>query len=393
MARTATIGTALRTFPRECFRGFIGSFPGFNRALRICAICALTWAGAGCSAGYILRAGWEEARILTNRRPIQAVLRDTTVDALTRDKLRLVLDVRDFAVRDLGLRAGNSYRDFTELDRDTLALQVMAAAELDLTWKMWNFPIVGALPYKAWFDFDRALAEAEALRREGWDVRVSPVSAFSTLGWFPDPILSPTLRADSVSLANTVIHEILHSTYYPTGQADFNESFANFVGYRGAIAFFCDAVRSRPPAASSDPAEATSPACATARQRWEDARIFGRFFQSVAEPLRAVYDSGAPDPEKRIEKRQVFADAAARWEAEYREALGGRFGSIDPGQLDNAWVIARLLYYRGLDDFETVYARHGELMPAVWEITETAEGRDPWEALQSLLAPDESEAR
>ena len=202
MARTATVGTALRTFPRECFRGFIGSFPGFNRALRICAICAVTWAGAGCSAGYILRAGWEEARILTNRRPIQAVLRDTTVDALTRDKLRLVLDVRDFAVRDLGLRAGNSYRDFTELDRDTLALQVMAAAELDLTWKMWNFPIVGALPYKAWFDFDRALAEAEALRREGWDVRVSPVSAFSTLGWFPDPILSPTLRAASVSLAN-----------------------------------------------------------------------------------------------------------------------------------------------------------------------------------------------
>ena len=71
--------------------------------------------------------------------------------------------------------------------------------------------------------------------------------------------------------------------------------------------------------------------------------------------------------------------------------LGSR--SIDPGQLDNAWVIARLLYYRGLDDFETVYARHGELMPAVREITETAEGRDPWEALQSLLAPDESEAR
>ncbi|WP_419950736.1 aminopeptidase [Candidatus Palauibacter sp.] len=336
------------------------------------ALLALLLLGAsGCSPAYVLRAGWEEARILSARRPIRAVIHDTTVAVETRDKLRLVLDARDFAERDLGLRAGASYESFAQLHRDTLLLNVLAAPEFELRWKTWWFPIVGHLPYKGYFDFDDARAEAASLAAEGYDVSVRPVSAFSTLGWFPDPIMSTTLRLDSLGLVETVIHEITHSTYFPTGQADFNESFANFVGHRGAIEFFCDAVRDES-------------ACQRALWRWEDTRVFGHFFHSILAPLEEVYASTLPDDEKRAAKREVFVAAAQRFETEYKPRLHARYGSIDPDGLDNAWVISRLLYYTRLDDFERVYQSRGSLVPSVEALMEEATTGDPWDALTRL---------
>ena len=328
----------------------------------------------GCSPAYVLRAGWEEARILSARRPIRAVIHDTTVARETRDKLRLVLDARDFAERDLGLRAGASYESFAQLNRDTLVLNVLAAPEFALRWKTWWFPIVGHLPYKGYFDFDDARAEAASLAEDGYDVSVRPVSAFSTLGWFPDPIMSTTLRLDSLGLVETVIHEITHSTYFPTGQADFNESFANFVGHRGAIEFFCEAV-------------ADESACQRARWRWEDTRVFGDFFHSILAPLEEVYASTLPDEAKRAAKREVFEDAARRFETEYIPRLHARYGAIDPDGLDNAWVISRLLYYTRLDDFERVYESHGALVPSVEALMAEAAAGDPWEALTRLAGP------
>ena len=339
--------------------------------IRALAALLLLCAG-GCSPAYVLRAGWEEARILSARRPIRAVIHDTTVARETRDKLRLVLDARDFAERDLGLRAGASYESFTQLHRDTLVLTVLAAPEFELRWKTWWFPIVGHLPYKGYFDFEDARAEAAGLAAEGYDVSVRAVSAFSTLGWFPDPIMSTTLRLDSLGLVETVIHEITHSTYFPTGQADFNESFANFVGHRGAIEFFCDAVRD-------------ASACERARLRWDDTRVFGRFFHSILEPLEEVYASDMPDDAKRVAKREVFEEAARRFETEYRPQLrAGQYGLIDPAGLDNAWIISRLLYYTRLDDFERVYAARGELVPSVEALMREASAGDPWEALTRL---------
>lgn len=338
------------------------------------ALALLALAFAGCSPGYVLRAGWEEARILTARRPIRAVVHDTSVSVETRDKLRLVIDARDFAERDLGLRAGASYTSYADLQRDTLALNVLAAPEFDLRWKTWWFPIVGHVPYKGFFDFEDARAEAASLAADGYDVSLRPVTAFSTLGWFPDPILSTTLRLDSLSLVQTVIHEIAHTTFFATGQADFNESFANFIGHRGAIAFFCDAVR--------DPT-----ACERARVRWEDTRVFGRFFHSLLAPLEEVYGSDLPDEEKRARKRGVFEDAARRFEEEFRPQLrAGQYGRLDPAGLDNAWVISRLLYYTKLDEFERVYEGHDDLVQALATLFREAGSGDPWEALDRLLA-------
>src|SRR5690606_29809700 len=104
----------------------------------------------------------------------------------------------------------------------------------------WWFPIVGRVPYKGFFDFDEAHEQARRLDARGYDTYVRPSAAFSTLGWFNDPVLNTVLRYSDVDLVQTVIHELTHNTIYIAGQAGFNESFATFVGDRGAAAFFCD---------------------------------------------------------------------------------------------------------------------------------------------------------
>ena len=328
---------------------------------------------ASCSPEYVLRGGWEEASILSDRRPIEEVVADPSTEPEVREKLLLVRDARVYAQRQLGLDPGKSFTSYARLDSDTLVLVVSAAPELELRWKTWWFPIVGRLPYKGYFHFDKALDEAEELEADGYDVYVRPSSAFSTLGWLPDPILSPSLREDSIGLVETVIHEITHTTYFPKGQARFNESFANFVGWRGSIEFFCDAL--------ADVAR-----CTAAESRWHDMRLFGRFFNSVVEPLQELYASGAPESELRAGKRRILDEAAIRFDDDVRpQLLSGRYRSLDPDQLNNAWLLSRILYYTRLDDFETLWERYPDLRSTVAALIEEAGSGDPWEALDALL--------
>jgi len=335
---------------------------------------------SACSPTYVLRAGWEEAKILHSRRPIHDVVHDTTAPRELRDKLRLVQDARAFAGGTLGLDPGNSFTSYAEVDRDTLLLVVSAAPPYELRWKTWWFPIVGRVPYKGYFNFAAARREAVRLERQGYDTYVRPTTAFSTLGWLPDPLLSTVLRADSVDLVATIIHEITHTTFFPAGQAQFNESLANFVGHRGAIAFFCDALREEGH-------------CATARERWSDTREFGRFFHSIVDPLRELYARDLPDDERARRKREILRRASVRFAREVRPRLrSGSYGDLDPERLNNAWLLARILYYTRLDDFETIYEHAGSLRAAVRAILDAASADDPWSGIDAILPTADSRA-
>lgn len=346
--------------------GFAFSVPG-------ACLAAIPAIFGACSPGYVLRAGWEEAKILRDRRPIQEVVHDTTTTPEKRGKLRLVEDAREFSVRELGLDAGDSFTSYAELKSDTLLLVVSAVPEFELTWKTWWFPIVGRVPYRGYFHFDRAIRDAEKLEEQGYDVWVRPSSAFSTLGWLPDPLLSTTLRADSVSLVDTVIHEITHTTFFPAGQAHFNESFANFVGHRGAIDFFCGALEDEV-------------RCAKARDRWHDTRVFGRFFNRMVDSLTALYSTDLPAEEMRKGKAELLVRAADDFEAIKPDLRSGRYGSLDPERLNNAWLLSRVLYYSRLDDFETIYQSARDLRGAVAAVIQAGDRMPPWTAVDSLLA-------
>jgi len=337
----------------------------------------------GC---YLSRAAYEEARILARRTPIDRLVADADTPPAERAKLQLVLEARRFAADSVGLRPEQSFTRFSRLDRDTLVLVVSAAYPDRLARRTWWFPVVGRFPYKGFFDFDAAHRTADALRRDGFDVSIGASSAFSTLGWFNDPVVSTTLRMDSVSLVNTVIHEITHTTFFAKGQVVFNESFASFVGGRGAIAFF---------RALGDTALASH-----AEAEWADDLVLGAFWASLYARLDSAFaahpDSGKDEMTRRVARERRLG---AR-ERIYREARTQLVDSIGPllrtfpanwGQrvvLDNAVVMARRVYATELDLFDAVYEREGrDLTRAVQRLITLARERpaDPFAAVREFV--------
>lgn len=334
----------------------------------------------GC---YISRAAFEEAKILARRQPIDRLVADSTTPPDERAKLQLVQAARAFARDSLGLAPKQSFTRYTRLDRDTLVLVVSASYPDRLARRTWWFPIVGRFPYKGYFDFDDAHRSADALRAEGFDVSLGASSAFSTLGWFNDPLVSTTLRLDSVSLVNTVIHEIAHTTFFAKGQVVFNESFASFVGGRGAIAFF----RSRGDSVSASQAE----------REWEDERVLGAFWASLYATLDSAFaahpDSLDPDNARsnRLAAREsIYAAARTR----LVDSVAPRLHQYGPRwaeqvRLDNAVLMARRVYATGLDEFEAVYQQEGRsVTDAVARLIELAKASpaDPAAAVNAWLA-------
>jgi predicted aminopeptidase len=319
---------------------------------------------------YVARAAVKEALILARRRAIATVVADPATDPATRGKLELVLAARGFAADSLKLAARRTYTTYSRVGTDTLVL-VLTASRFDrLAAYTWTWPIVGRVPYEGFFDRAEALQEARRLERSGMDTYLRVSSAFSTLGWFNDPLLSTIVRDDSVDLAATVIHEILHNTVWVPGSVPFNESFADFVGYRGAEAFF----RARGDGRNARRAVA----------RWEDEIRLQHFYDSLAARLERVYALGLAGPALGEQRRRVFE--AAREElagpvASTLRTIDGRWLAQRP--LNNAVVIAQRLYRTRLDVFEELLAAsHGDLLGAIAEVRRRVAGAsDPWAAL------------
>ncbi|MBI3769294.1 MAG: aminopeptidase [Deltaproteobacteria bacterium] len=305
---------------------------------------------AGCSAAYVVRAGYEEAKILWRREPMARVLARGDLDADVRRKLETVLAARTFAM-EIGLDVDGSFGSLSYSDREANVFVVTAAKRSALEQYTWWFPIVGSVPYKGFFDPQQASAEAAALEARGYDTYVRTAAAFSTLGWFADPLLRHLLRYDEEFLVDLVLHEVYHNTFYLRGQAAFNESLATFVGHRGAIAFFRAHPERAHPAGEDDLA-------ARANATWDDARRFGAFVSRLATLLRGVY-ADAADPAQTLAARDtLFAQARAEYRA--LPFANGGFPSFVAEPLNNAVLLYYLLYGTDLDLFETIYHARGD---------------------------------
>jgi len=284
---------------------------------------------------YLARAGFEEGKILARRQPIAAIIADSATDAVLRAKLQLVLDARQFALDSLGLHAS------------TLVLVLSAAYRDSLAFRTWWFPVIGSVPYKGFFDFEQGKREAKAVDSAGFDAVLRPASAFSTLGWFNDPLLPTTLALDTLELANTVIHELVHTTYYAPGQAVFNESLANFVGSRGAERFFR--------------ARGQLHAAEEVVRRWDDEMVFGEFWSGLYGALDSAFQAHPGDkPARLIARDTVFARARVH----LRTTLAPRLRTMDSTsiarvRLNTAAVMARRIYLTDLSVFERVHRRAG----------------------------------
>ena len=328
------------------------------------------------TACYLSRGAWEEAKILSRRKPITEIVADRRTSESDREKLRVVLAARKYAQDSLKLKTKDSFTTFSRVDSDTLVLVLSAAYRDALKPYTWWFPIVGTVPYKGYFDFDAARAAERKFREDGFDTYLRPSDAFSTLGWFNDPLLNTSLRRDSIDLANTVIHELTHNTFYASGQAPFNESFAMFVGARGAAAFF----RSRGSDSSAKILDA----------RWEDDKVLAAFWAQLIRSLDSAYRAHPEDKAWRIAVRDtVYAAARAALIAEIApklKTINPRYAQRTP--LDNASLLARRVYASDLQLFDDVYEREGKnLRHTIGRVISLAKAKpeDPFGAIRAWV--------
>jgi predicted aminopeptidase len=191
----------------------------------------------GTSGCYFAHIAAGQSRLLRAGQPIESLLADPATSAELRSSLLLVQRVRTFA-NELGLEVGEKYTSFAPWPGDRIITTVVASNPGEVTPAGFLYPFFGRLPYKSFFDRERADAEVEALRSKGLDVCVVGVSAYSTLGWMDDPITEPMLRKGAGALVETLLHELVHATIYLKGHADFNESVASFIGQEGSVAFY-----------------------------------------------------------------------------------------------------------------------------------------------------------
>src|SRR5881396_188251 len=290
-------------------------------------------------ARYLARAGVEEAGILLRRRSMARLVADPKTPAPLSQRLRLVLAARAYAADSLKLIVGDTYTTYADLGRDTLLLVLSASRRDRLREYTWHFPIVGTVPYKGFFDFRQARQVAADMERVA-----------------------------------TVIHELAHNTLYVKSQTPFNESFASFVGYRGAEAFF----RSRGDALDAKRAAA----------RWRDERILDLLWAELARRLDSAYAQNLAGAALERARGVLFGWARAQLTGAVGQSLetyDWRWFATAP--LNNAVVIAQRLYRMNLNLFEEIYVHSNadlkETIRAIQVRVFTQPGKDPYQALYS----------
>ena len=178
-----------------------------------------------------------QLQILAKREKLELAI-ESSEDPTIQEKLKLIQSVRQFSIDQLGLNPGGGFDYYTQLDREEIGWHVTASYPLKMQSYTWWFPIVGEVPYKGFFQREKAIQLQEDLKEKGLDTKLRITAGYSTLGWFSDPVLSPQLKLSEPDLVGLVIHEMSHSTIYFPGDSLFNESYASFVEDKGVEIFY-----------------------------------------------------------------------------------------------------------------------------------------------------------
>jgi predicted aminopeptidase len=263
-----------------------------------------------------------------------------------------VRNIRRFAMEELGLKESKNYTRYVEIDRDYLAAVVSACAKDSFTRHEWWFPVVGKVPYKGFFDPADARKEREKLEKRDLDVWVRGVDAFSTLGWFRDPLYSYMRDYPPHRLANLLIHELLHATVFIKGHVQFNEELAEFIGSEGARLYIektygVDSEEYRMIGASDG-----------------DSAVFLAFIRELIAELETVYSGGADREEKLRRKAEIIREAQTRFEAGYDAMFqSGDYRGFAKLKVNNAYLELYRLYYEEDGFFKDLYERSGRDLP------------------------------
>jgi len=308
-------------------------------------------AAAGCSTlSYYGQAIEGQLEVMHRAEPIRARIADPATSPTLRAKLERVLAIREFATRELALPDNGSYRSYADLGRPFVVWNVVAAPEFSVEPRQSCFPVAGCVAYRGYYAQGAAEAFAGALRKEGYDVFVYGVAAYSTLGWFDDPVLNTFIGYPDADLARLVFHELAHQVVYVKGDTTFNESFAVAVEEEGVRRWL---------AQHSSPAERAAYAAARAR-RAEFVALVLRYRERAAE----LYREPLSDEAKRAAKAKLFAGLGADY-GELKARQWGGFAGYDRffAGLNNAHLASVATYEALVPAFRALLAREGGDLP------------------------------
>lgn len=319
------------------------------KRLHAVAIASLVVVAAGCAQlGYYAQATRGQLSLMSSARPIDDWLADPSVDTKLKERLAKVREIRRFAARELGLPDNESYTSYADLKRPFVLWNVVAAPELSLEPEKWCFPIAGCVNYRGYYHRAEAQEFAAGLRRDGYDVQIAGVTAYSTLGWFNDPVLSTFIQFPDGELARLVFHELAHQVVYVKDDSQFNESFATAVEEVGVERWL---------AAHGDD-----------RMRRAYTAFEGRKMDFLAlllksrNALEENYASDADDAVKRVRKQALFA--ALTQEYQVLKVKWGGYGGYDrwfAEPLSNAHLASVATYHDFVPGFRALLDQHKDI--------------------------------
>lgn len=341
--------------------------------LRLLSYLLLAMLLAGCAtARYYGQAVGGALEVLNRSRYLDDVINDDATPPETVRRLKLARDIRHFASDSLGLPDNRSYLKYTDLGRRYLIWNVVATPELSLSPRLECFLVVGCLSYRGFFDEQDARAYALQRTTAGDDVFVYGIPAYSTLGWFYDPLVSTFLGYGELDLARLVFHELAHQLLYVKDDTAFNEAFATAVELEGARRWL--AFRASPEHAAIEQAE---------QRRHE----FQALLRQTRERLLALYASPAGEAEKRQGKRQAFMALGEQYQAFKARwhGYGGYDHWFDPPP-GNAHLTALATYHELVPAFTQLLREHGGDLPAFYRAAAALAARDRTERDAELQA-------
>lgn len=293
--------------------------------------------------------GIDQARgqwnIVSQAKPIEDVLSDPGAPDSLKAKLRLIAGIKKFAIEDCGLKETENYSTYFDQQGKPLLWVLTASERFALKAMEWKFPLLGSVSYKGFFNYPKGKNEEQALKQAGYDADFDEVSAWSTLGWFRDPVLSGMLKRDAGSLAELIIHEMTHGTIYLKSSVGFNENFANLIGEEGAVRFLAATY-------GNDSKEMKR-----YLGRKHDIDLYSRYMIASAARLDSLYRSMndiASDWEKEKKKTEMMKSIVAGTDTlHFNEPA--RFGKLfSHGLPNNTWFLSFRRYDEQKDSLRAV---------------------------------------
>ncbi len=327
---------------------------GLGTAITVLILLAMT----GCSTvGYYSQIVAGHMRIVVGKKSVEEVVENENTDDLTRRRLNFALAARDFGVDELLLPDNESYTTFYDTRRNYVTWNVVAAGEFSFQPKSWCFPIAGCVSYRGYYQLSDAQAYADDLAGEGMDVALNGATAYSTLGWFADPLLNTMLNRSDASLASLIFHELAHQQLYVGDDSTFNESFASFVEDQGLRRWL--------------ELHGSEDQLAVLEQRRSRQQDFIKLLSTTRDDLQSLYDSDVDETVMRAKKSARYRKLLSEYET--LKASWNGYEGYDrwfEQDLNNARLVSVATYNDYIPAFGVLFADSGSDFPAFYAAAE-----------------------